>query len=85
MSLSVEKCDFFLKLFPSWNCYGQDANGFSSGLLVTWNPLKAQFSPFKTEARILVECRVKGLNMIIQILNNYGTYNHRKYLWDKVV
>ena len=38
----------------------------SSGLLVAWNPLKDQFSPFKIKAgSFLMEYKVKGLNRTI--------------------
>ena len=81
---SLQDSEYFLKLFPNWNCCGQDAYGISSGLLVPWNSWEAHFTPFKVEAGILLDGNFLGLNRTIHILSIYGPYNHKQEFWDKV-
>jgi len=52
----VEKAkEMFVKLLPSWNFCGVDFVGFSGGLLITWNSVKADCNAFLTPAGILLE------------------------------
>lgn len=85
MVSSLQACDMFLKMFPSWHCCGSDALGISGGLLSTWNPLKAHFSSFKVEAGILLEGRLLDLDRSVRLLNVYSPYSKKIYFWDRIL
>ena len=39
-------------MWQDWICYRKDALGLSCGLSVSWNPLKAQFTPYSVKEGI---------------------------------
>jgi hypothetical protein len=46
----VEKAkELFVKLFPTWDFCGVDSLGLFGGMLIAWNPVKADFNVFRRD------------------------------------
>ena len=71
-------CEFFLKIKPGWRVFTLISEGISSGTLVTWNPMVANFRPFVTCVNILLSRHVNGFDQIIHILNVYAPCREHK-------
>ena len=84
MCLYSKACEFFLKLFLSWECCWFDSLGNSGGLLVSWNPLKVYFISLSFVG-LLHKGKLRGLDKVMWIIKFYGPYNHRKDFWDKII
>ena len=71
-------CEFFLKIKLGWRVFTLISEGISSGTLVTWNPMVANFRPFVTCASILLSRHVNGFDQIIHIINVYAPCREHK-------
>jgi len=68
-----------------WEMCFVDYVGLLKGLLSTWNPFKANFIPYLSATRILLEGVSKDLNKILKVANYYGPYADKKGFWEEVL
>ena len=82
MSLGANACDYFLRLRSSWRVCARDASRLSSGILVAWNPLVADFRAFDSVVGILLKGNFLGFKEQVHMLNIYGLYTNRRAFWE---
>jgi hypothetical protein len=62
-----------------------DPNGRSGGLLVGWNPTKAELYACGTSAGIFLEGRFKHSAEKVKLLNFYAPYKDRERFWQPII
>ena len=70
--------DSISSLIPRWNICFVDGDGFSRGLISTWDPCFGRFNTCFTHASLLCKGWFKDLGFPVKLLNYYSPYQDRK-------
>ena len=76
--------EYFLKIFPRWECCALDANGLSDKLLAIWNPSLVDFRRYNSPTGIILEGRIRGCDHPVKVVNYYAPYVGREEFWNEV-